>query len=313
MRSLPDIRQKMPTRTPTRTERTLTEGSRSGRGIIINADDFGDPRFHASILAGFAAGFISSASLLVNAPGTRAAIAEIRRLDLCVGLHVNLTTFGPLSPPAEVPTLVGPDGAFHGPEGFVWRLQRGMIEDDDLVRECSAQIERFRALAGRTPSHVDGHHHVHADPTVALCLAPLMARHRIARVRAPIEDPRYFHHIEPDRRRRAIRIVRRAEAALPIYGAYGCSWPDGFMGMGLGWSHCTVDAVTSRLRTIPNGITEYMVHILRLGTVPSTDPAYRRHHEYEVVSGDAFATALQRSAIKLVPYAAVGDTVRSRL
>ena len=35
--------------------------------LIVNVDDFGDLRFHESIAAGFAAGFLSSTSVLIHA------------------------------------------------------------------------------------------------------------------------------------------------------------------------------------------------------------------------------------------------------
>ena len=119
------------------------------RQLIINADDFGlSPGVNAGIIEAHERGVVTSTSLMVDAPGAEEAAGLARhRPDLGVGLH-----------------FVAPEDA----------------DLDDPAQAASAfaaQLERFRALAGADPTHVDSHHHVHAKgsriATFSRLVAPL--------------------------------------------------------------------------------------------------------------------------------------------
>jgi predicted glycoside hydrolase/deacetylase ChbG (UPF0249 family) len=114
------------------------------RYLIVNADDFG---FSSSVTRGVVraheGGIVTSASLMVDRPGAAEAAHYARgRPQLCVGLHVELTA---------------------------WRVRRvplrGAAASDRLRRrvaaELSRQLECFRALMRRDPSHLDSHQHRH--------------------------------------------------------------------------------------------------------------------------------------------------------
>ena len=57
---------------------------------------------------------------------------------------------------------------------------RATVEQNlkDTRAEIRAQVERFFALVGRWPTHVDGHHHIHVHPLVAGQLAAILSRER---------------------------------------------------------------------------------------------------------------------------------------
>jgi predicted glycoside hydrolase/deacetylase ChbG (UPF0249 family) len=104
------------------------------RLLIVNADDFGLSRgVNEGILSAHRDGIVTSTSLMVAEPGAaEAAEAAREHPDLSLGLH-----------------FVEPDGVD--------------LDDPRQAREAfDRQLERFRELAGRDPSHVDSHHHVHA-------------------------------------------------------------------------------------------------------------------------------------------------------
>jgi predicted glycoside hydrolase/deacetylase ChbG (UPF0249 family) len=105
------------------------------RRLIVNADDFGlSEGVNQGIIEAHTGGIVTSTSLMVHRPAARHA-AELARGHpaLSVGLHF------------EEPSTVD-------------------LDDPAQARQAFAeQLESFRSLVGRDPTHVDSHHHVHAE------------------------------------------------------------------------------------------------------------------------------------------------------
>jgi predicted glycoside hydrolase/deacetylase ChbG (UPF0249 family) len=128
--------------------------------IIVNADDFGRaPGINQGILDAHANGIVTSTTVMINYPdapaGLDAALISAPRLGL--GVHLTLTSGRPVLPPAQVPTLVQPDGTFYHIRE--WLAAAPRFDPEDIRREIEAQIERFISLTGRAPDHLDAHHH----------------------------------------------------------------------------------------------------------------------------------------------------------
>jgi len=102
--------------------------------LIVNADDFGlTVGVTRGIVEAHVRGIVTSTSLMVD--GAAAALAESLAQEhpgLSVGLHFV----------DDTPALDEPGHA---------------------AREFARQLERFRALMGCEPTHVDSHHHVHIE------------------------------------------------------------------------------------------------------------------------------------------------------
>jgi predicted glycoside hydrolase/deacetylase ChbG (UPF0249 family) len=116
------------------------------RLLIVNADDFGYSRgVNRGIAEAHERGIVTSASLMVN----RAAAAEAAQYggehpELAVGLHVELRRWR----------------VQRRPWSRMWssgKLQRTVASD------VAAQLDRFRALTGRDPTHLDSHQHRHRE------------------------------------------------------------------------------------------------------------------------------------------------------
>jgi chitin disaccharide deacetylase len=107
------------------------------RYVIFNADDFGYSRgITRGIVEAHRNGLVTSTSLMVNTPATEHAVTLARELpELSVGLHVNFTN--------EAQRLID----------FYDR----QVARDELRR----QLDRFVALLGCLPTHLDSHQHVH--------------------------------------------------------------------------------------------------------------------------------------------------------
>lgn len=266
--------------------------------LIINADDLGvSPERDAGILDCFAQGAISSASLLVD--GEHAAKAAQGAVDagLPLGLHLNLTE----GQRPQGSTLTGTDGALLGKFGLREALAAGRVGDTDVAHEIRRQFDRFIALTGELPSHVDGHHHIHVEPAIAAVLAPIMAcEYGVYCVRLPRErgltelsgDVDFEAAFQHD-------VVRAAQAAEAVFAAAAVYGTDHFLGQSLMGSRLQADrvgALLSEFQAEADGETwvELMVH----PGVPATDPARSafcrspaRAHETRMLQSAAWQVA----------------------
>jgi chitin disaccharide deacetylase len=104
------------------------------RRLIVNADDLGLARgVNQGIVEAHVDGILTSASLMVDGPAADHAVgAASEHPALSLGLH--FVDDGP-----------------------------GLDDPGHAAREFAAQLERFRAMTGAEPTHVDSHHHVHVN------------------------------------------------------------------------------------------------------------------------------------------------------
>lgn len=256
--------------------------------LIVNADDFGQqPARDAAILDLYAAGAVSSASLVVNGRSAGDACRRANEHALPLGLHLNL---------GDGPALTGRSpltdatGHFLGKAGLRAALDRNDIPATVLDHEIAAQLARFIHLAGRPPSHIDGHHHCHVAPAVVASLVRCLDRPGEKRpaVRLPRLTPALESAAELDTRFAAEpailafhrRVQHEAQDAAARFAAHRLRTPVGFFGialMGRGMSVAALHDRLARLRRQPPGIYELMCH-----------PGY------PAADGDAFATSPER-------------------
>jgi predicted glycoside hydrolase/deacetylase ChbG (UPF0249 family) len=136
------------------------------RRLVVNADDLGlSAGVNAGILRAHEHGIVTSASLMVRGQAAEEAAAAVARLPgLSVGLHF------------DVAEWVCDDGE--------WRAVYEVVDAGDesaVAAELERQLERFRRLLGRDPSHMDSHQHVHREAPVR----PIMGR-RAKELRVPL-------------------------------------------------------------------------------------------------------------------------------
>jgi predicted glycoside hydrolase/deacetylase ChbG (UPF0249 family) len=130
------------------------------RVLIVNADDLGlSAAVNAGIAAAHERGIVTSASMMVR-QGAAPAAAEYAAVhpQLAVGLHIDL-------------------GQWDYVNGeWMVAYERCAPDDEDAIeRECRAQLEAFRRLLGRDPTHLDSHQHVHMSEPVAAVATRLAA------------------------------------------------------------------------------------------------------------------------------------------
>lgn len=243
------------------------------RRIRITADDFGWTKAHnRAVERAVQAGTLSHASLLGNGHAVEDAVEVARRNPLLgVGVHLTLCEGRPLSRSSTLTGLVGPDDDFHDSlqplvRGFLQRtLPLAAIEE-----EWRCQIEYTRSL-GVTPSHLDGHKHVHLLPPLLTLTCRLAREYGVPFVRTPLESP-------------SLQVLKRLPGWLVLSGLamsakrlirrYGLSTADHFFGFSTSGG-MTKDQLLSAIRSAPPGLTEIMVHPAE--ETPELDPLTQRY------------------------------------
>jgi chitin disaccharide deacetylase len=160
--------------------------------LILNADDFGlTPGINRAIAELHSAGVLTSATLMANGPAFDDAVTIARaHTTLGIGCHIVLTDGTPISPPEQIPSLLGPDRRTFRPSlsAFLYALLRGHIREDEVAREASAQIQKLQH-AGIHITHIDTHKHTHLFPTITRPLLAACEAAAIPAIRNPFEPP----------------------------------------------------------------------------------------------------------------------------
>ena len=145
--------------------------------MIVNADDFNLTNgVSKGILEAHDSGIVTSTSALINLPIPKSILAEVlKRKSLGVGLHLNITLGSPLTAKATIHSLLNPDGFFKKRHDLNFKK----ISAAELHLEYQAQIERFKEIFRRLPTHLDTHHHLHEGQKVFDVLARLAIHYHI--------------------------------------------------------------------------------------------------------------------------------------
>ena len=226
------------------------------RLLIVNADDFGYSRgVNRGIVEAHEHGIVTSTSLMVNRAAAADAVEHAREHpELAVGLHVELRRL-------------------QRRWSALWsskRLQR-LIE-----RDIAGQLDRFRALMGGDPTHLDSHHHRHRDPL----LRPIFES--VARL---LGVP--LRHLDP-----GIRFCGE------FYGHDGEGRPDP--------ASITPAALVAVLEALPSGVTELGCHP---GYAEGLYQWYRdeRVQEVQTLCDPTVRAAIDRLGVELVSFRDVAE------
>ena len=274
--------------------------------LIINADDLGlTPGVNRGILYTHLNGILTSTTAMVNVPDAEVGIQRLQAEApaLGIGLHLILSHGKPILPAEQVPSLVTTDGEFVSK--FVSLFERiERFQPDDIAAELNAQFERFVAIAGRKPDHLDGHHHlVYTIPAALDVLLQLAREHQL-----PMRNGSAF--VSRDRWRRLAAEQGRSEsdadtvsAALEaVYAAHPPPrWTDHFESRFYD-TGVTRDNLMDILINLPDGVTEIMCHPGFPEDIPSGYAAPRRA-EIELLIDPAIAALVAEQQIKLITFA----------
>jgi predicted glycoside hydrolase/deacetylase ChbG (UPF0249 family) len=227
------------------------------RFLVVNADDLGlSEAVTEGIFRAHAEGVVTSASLMVRQGAAPAAAeAAAAHPELAIGLHVDLGE---------------------------WIYERGEwtqaylhcdTDDREAVEgECRAQLERFRALLGGDPTHLDSHQHVHESEPVASVAEALAAE-----LGVPL-------------RNRTIRY----EGGFYGQSGKGEAFPEGI----------SPERLATLIRELPPGWTEIGCHPAA-GPVPTSSYDAERQVELRTLCDPSIREALNVTNVKLCSFAQV--------
>jgi chitin disaccharide deacetylase len=241
------------------------------RNLIVNADDLGwTGGVNLGIAEAHGNGIVTSASLLANgiafASGVELALS---REGLGVGVHLNLSDGPPIAPRELVTSLVNDEGLFAGgPEAILVKLARRAMTLSEVEEEWDAQIGKVRE-AGISPTHLDGHKHVHMLPGLFEIALKLAKRHKVGAIRVSHESSSLRSALSAGEKHNASQVMKQgvqarglkllARDARSQAARAGIATADYFCGIAQ-TGELTLEGVAKLLRGLPEGTTELMCH-----------------------------------------------------
>ncbi len=227
------------------------------RYLVVNADDLGlSESVNAGIFAAHEGGVVTSASLMVRQGAAPAAAeAAVEHPALAVGLHLDLGQWD-----------------YENGEWIQAYLHCDTEDPRAVEAECRAQLERFRALLGRDPTHLDSHQHVHESEAVAGVAAAIAAELRV-----------------PLRNRRV-----RYEGGFYGQSGKGEPFPEGV----------SPQRLIELIRELPPGWTEIGCHPAA-GPVPASSYDAERQIELETLRDPRVKDLLNVTSVRLCSFAQV--------
>ncbi|MBI3943415.1 MAG: ChbG/HpnK family deacetylase [Chloroflexi bacterium] len=235
--------------------------------LIVNADDFGmSPAINRGIIKAYEQGIVTSASLMVRWPEAPAAAAYSRNHpQLSVGLHVDLGEWA------------------YRDEAWIELYQVVSLDNHEAVaEEISHQLEAFRELIGRDPTHLDSHQHAHLEEPIRSCLEELAGR-----LHVPLRQ-----------------CAPRIHYCGSFYGQDGKGWsfPE----------FISPASLIQILRDIQPGITELACHPGEGEDLLTLDTVYRmeREHEVRALCDSRVRSAILEAGIELVSFKEITNCQR---
>lgn len=274
------------------------------RALIINADDFGmSPGINRGIMEAFAAGAVSSASLMVGMPAFEDAVQNARTAGraLGVGVHLTLTVGSPLTRAASL--VDASTGEFLSPVMLLRRALAGRIRPADVLDECRAQIARARD-AGITVTHLDGHLHVHAWPGIADVVRHVLQMERIPAARNPNES---LVAVPLWHRRLPERVIIRCLVSRARLRDWPTASADHFVGSSILGMRNFEHGLLRVLDALPIGTTELMVHPGYVDQVLPGNDSYRAQREIELraLTSTSVLDRLRGNRVRLINFSAL--------
>jgi hopanoid biosynthesis associated protein HpnK len=276
-------------------------GRQGKKCLVVCADDFGrNIAVNEAVEQAHRDGILTVASLMVGAPAAADAVARAKSIpSLGVGLHLVLADGDPILPPAEVPALIGADGAFDPNmvrAGF--RFYFSPAARRQLAAEIRAQFDAFRAT-GLELDHVNGHKHVHLHPTVARLVVEIGRDYGMRAVRLPVEPAAPLRLAFPGERSIApawspvgASLRRRLDRA-------GLRRNDQVFG--IAWSGRMIeDRMLGLLPHLPDGVSEIYVHP---AVAPASFvPGYRHAEELAALLSPRVRQQISELGLRLASY-----------
>jgi predicted glycoside hydrolase/deacetylase ChbG (UPF0249 family) len=241
------------------------------RNLVVNADDLGWAEgVNRGIADAHRHGIVTSTSLLANGVAFESAVGLAKSLSaLGVGVHLNLSDGRPVATAESVKSICNERGEFAGgPESFLLRIARRNLRLKEVELEWESQIKKVKD-AGISPTHLDGHKHVHMLPGLFEIALKLARRHGIGAIRVSHEASSLRSALSTGKKRNAPLVMKQgvqarvlkllARDAQALAEKAGIATTDYFCGIAQ-TGELTVAGVKRLLESLLEGTTEMMCH-----------------------------------------------------
>lgn len=286
------------------------------KNLIVNADDLGwTEGVNRGIAEAHRGGLVTSASLLANGRAFVSALDVARsNLELGVGVHLNLSNGPPTANPNEVSSLLNAQGQLHLATGALFlRIVTSRLNLDEVQREWEQQIRKVRG-AGISPTHLDGHKHVHMLPGLFEIAVRLAKKHGIRGIRISHEDSRLRAWLSSGTQQNTTVLLEQAAQARvlkflarnarDLADHAGLVTTDYFCGIAQTGA-LTSDGVETLLKNLPDGTTELMCHPGYADDDLQNSPTrlqQSRQAELRILTEERTRKLVAREGIRLISY-----------
>jgi chitin disaccharide deacetylase len=287
------------------------------KNLIVNADDLGwTEGVNRGIAEAHRQGLVTSTSLLANGRAFASALAVGRNFPaLGIGVHLNLSDGAPTADAASVRSLLNRHGQFlGGPESLLLRIASRKLSTEEVEREWDAQIRRIKD-AGISPTHVDGHKHVHMLPGIFKVALKLARKHSIGAIRIAHEESKLRAVLSVGQEQsakvllmqgvqaRGLKLLARNAREMAERASIAAS--DYFCGI----AHTGVmtrEGLQRLLESLPDGTTEFMCHPGYVDEELRQTPTRlmeSRQQELEILTDPGIRKLVATKGIRLINYA----------
>lgn len=203
--------------------------------LIITADDYGmSPSVNMAIKECINSGVINSINVMpvmdyCDDPDLKDL--KFKNPNLSLGLHWTLTAGFPLCDRDEIPSLADAKGRFWSYPEFRRRYRKGIISDEEIRKELTAQYNKYVSIYGQ-PDYWNTHQNVHVDFRIFNVFTKTAIDLKINKMRS--HDRVYVPakgKATLTMARRIIEPVKRLVLKYWLYNAHklGMSFPDGLI------------------------------------------------------------------------------------
>lgn len=291
------------------------------KNLIVNADDLGwTDGVNRGIIEAFQNGIVTSASLLANGAAFAGGVEAARSAPgLGVGVHLNLSDGLPVADRETVTSLLNDDGELSGgPESLLLRRARRGLPLEEVESEWDAQIQKVRD-AGITPTHLDGHKHVHMLPGLFEIALKLAKRHEVGAIRVSLEASSLRAALSSGAKKNSGMVMKQgvqarglkllARDAREQAARAGISTADYFCGIAQ-TGQLTREGVAQFVKSLPDGTTELMCHpgyVDEALLKTATRLRESRQTELEILTDTGIRNLVASLGIRLIDYGFVAQ------
>jgi len=291
------------------------------KNLIVNADDLGwTDGVNRGIVEAFHHGIVTSTSLLANGAAFAGGVEAARSAPgLGVGVHLNLSDGPPVANPEVVTSLLNDNAEFAGgPQSLLLRRARRGLLLVEVEDEWDAQIQKI-VDAGITPTHLDGHKHVHMLPGLFEIAVRLAKRHGIGAIRVSLETSSLRAALSSGSKQHAGVVMKQGVQArgLKLLARdvreqaehAGISTADYFCGIAQ-TGELTREGVVQLVKSLPDGTTELMCHPGYADAALQKTPTRlqnSRQAELQILTDTAIRNLVASLGIRLIDYGFVAQ------